>query len=170
MKRLYTQNHGFSLLETVISVTLVGFFITGLMLTWNFAESRERGLDSYWAAKEELETAYEMTHRSLRGMAQADVAILTGGTGITFTGADAATWTFEQDGASYKLIQDDQARTLIDQICTKVEFKLDGALVSFKLAVAAPSAWDNSAVNDLQINGKVWLRNLNSAASVSKKN
>jgi type II secretory pathway pseudopilin PulG len=159
MKHFSDKNQGFSLLETVISITLVGFFVSGMMLTWTFAESRERGLDDYWAAKDELETAYEMTHHYLRGKAGDNVAILTGGTGITFTGTDGKTWTFKQDGASYKMIHGENTRTLINQICTKVEFKIDDALVSIDLAVATPSTWNSAANNDLEIDGKVLVRN-----------
>ncbi|HYH04528.1 MAG TPA: prepilin-type N-terminal cleavage/methylation domain-containing protein [Bacillota bacterium] len=157
MDRFLNKNNGFSLLETVVSIALVACFITGLVITWEFSETRERGLEAYWTAKEELETAYEITHRNLRTAARTNIQ--TDLERISFYDATGANWVFFKDGDQYKMTRNSVTTDLISRSCTQVSFSLNGAMVSIVLAVAPPTNWKGNT-SDLTIRGKVLLRNL----------
>jgi type II secretory pathway pseudopilin PulG len=167
--------NGFSLLETIVSVTLVGFFVTGLMITWNLSESKERGLDSYWEAKEKMDTAYEITGHNIRSMAASDL-VPSGGSGATlsFTGMDGQTWSFYADGSSYKMCHGSVERTLIASgllkslqftVATVVPESDDAeqwnkTTVAIRIEVNRPANWNSDRTKDLSINGTIMLRNV----------
>lgn len=157
MDRFIQKNDGFSLLETVVSIALVAFFITGLVITWEFSETHERGLEAYWVVKEELETAYEITHRNLRNYARSNIQ--TDLEQISFTDNTGTKWLFFKDGDRYKMTRNNVTKDLISQSCTQVSFTLSGATVTIVLAVAPPPNWKGET-SDLTIRGKVLLRNL----------
>jgi hypothetical protein len=166
--------NGFSLFETIVSVTLVGFFVTGLLITWNLSETKERGLDSYWKVKEEMETAYEITGRNLRGMAASELIPASGsGTTLSFMGMDGQTWSFYADGSSYKMRYGGVERTLIASGLKSLQFTVAEVVpesddpeqwrktkVAIRLEVNQPSNWNSLRTNDLTINGTVLLRNM----------
>jgi hypothetical protein len=160
---LWKADSGFSLLETIVSVTLVGFLVTGLFITWNFSESKERGLNSYWMVKEDLETAYEITHRSLRSMAASDISITTATNSaeISFIDINKKSWRFYAVGSSYKMDYESTTQTLIDSGLKSVQFTdLGENKVRIRIEVDTPSNWNSARTNDLIIDGVVYLRNL----------
>jgi hypothetical protein len=166
--------NGFSLLETIVSVTLVGFFVTGLWLTWNFSDTKERGLDAYWEANEAMGTAYEITGRSLRSMAASDLIPASGsGTTLSFTGTDGQIWRFYADGSSYKMRNGGTERTLIASGLKSLQFTVAKVIpetddpeqwqkttVAIRLEMNQPANWSSARTKDLSVNGTVMLRNL----------
>lgn len=166
--------NGFSLLETIVSVTLVGFFVTGLLITWNLSETKERGLDSYWKVKEEMETAYEITGRNLRGMAASNLVPISGaGTTLSFTGMDGQAWSFYADGSCYKMRYGGVERTLIASGLKSLQFTVATVIpesgdpeqwkktkVAIRLEVNPPPNWNSHRTKDLTINGTFLLRNM----------
>jgi type II secretory pathway pseudopilin PulG len=160
MKKLpiLTKENGFTLIESVITVFLVTFMVSGLFSAWYVVEKRDRNLEQYWQNKETLELAYQITHQTLRAKARlATITIISGGQGITFTGTDNNLWTFIKEGNNYKLTHADKDEILIPGICSNVLFTANNAKVDIFLEVTTPLNW--TGTNDLNINGTVYVRN-----------
>lgn len=160
MKKLpvLTEENGFTLIESIITVFLVTLMISGLFLAWYVVEKRDRNLEQYWQNKETLELAYQITHQTLRAKAKlATVTIISGGQGISFTGTDNIPWNFIKDGNNYKLNHAGKEEILIPNICNNSLFILNGTKVNITLGVTTPINW--TGVDDLNINGLVYIRN-----------
>ena len=161
MKKNSTKKNGFSLFEVILSVALVSLLLNGLFAAWYIAETRQRGLEDYWEAKETLETAFETTHRILREKADGSqpINILLGGQGIEFTDInDGSVWQFYvTDGTSYKQVHNGE-KVLLDN-CNYINFnKVDARSIEITLGVSKPSTWAGGA-DDLRIHGRVYVRN-----------
>jgi type II secretory pathway pseudopilin PulG len=162
MESVKAAESGFSLLETVIATMLVGMLISGLVITWQFVDSRQFLLDQYSQNKEALETAYEITTRALIGEAvSSTVLLINGGQGIQYQSTDGSIWSFTKDGRDFKRIHRTatmvESETLLKATCETVLFTKTGSKVAITLRVTTPSGWTQS--DDLLINGSVYPRN-----------
>ncbi len=153
----FHEENGFTLIESIIAVTLVSLTITGLFLAWYFVESRDRRLENYWQYKETVELAYQVTHQSIRDKAGLPITLINSGQGISFTGTDNKSWTFTKEGNNYKLVHDTKEEILIANICNNANFIVTGNMVAINIGVTTPPDW--TGANDLNINGEVLIRN-----------
>lgn len=153
----FSEEQGFTLIESMIVVTLVLLGISGIMAGWYLMESKDRSLENYWRHKETLELAYQVTHQTLRTNAVLSTISINSGQAITFTGADGLGRTFFKENDDYKFICNGKEEVLIEDICNHVSFELSGSLVDITLGVTPPLNWNGD--NDLNIEGTVLIRN-----------
>jgi prepilin-type N-terminal cleavage/methylation domain-containing protein len=158
------SENGFTLIESIITVTLVALMCSGLFLAWQLMGKRDRNYEQYWQYKDNLELAYQITHQTLRANAKlATAAIINSGQGILFIGTDNLLWTFTMVGSDYTLTHNGKEEILIHNICNHASFVLNGNQVDITLGVINPPGWtgmhDVNIINDLNINGRVYIRN-----------
>ena len=155
--RIFNRNEGFSLVETIVAVILVSFFVNGLLLSWYFIDSRQRSVEAYWSAKQELELAMEITQQYLRESAHRNLIILTNE--IRFTDHNGANWVFNRtaDG-SYRLIRNGKVENVILNQCSLARFTKDEQILLIELGIEPPPQWSGDS-SHLQITGSVYLRN-----------
>jgi prepilin-type N-terminal cleavage/methylation domain-containing protein len=154
--KVITEENGFTLIESIISVVLVSLTMGSLFLAWYVIETRDRNLEQYWQYKETLELAYQITHQTLR--ANAKLATITiDGQGISFQGTDNKNWSFTTVSNNYILTHDTKEEILIPNTCNNTLFVKNGNTVDITLGVKPPENWTGPA--DLNINGKVYIRN-----------
>lgn len=159
MRLLIKDQSGFTLLETVLSVAMIALLIPGLFLTWELAETRSRGLDQYAQVKDELETAYEIIARTLRGQAiSSSVSVTHGGQGISFTMADGSTMSYTRSHGDLMETRNTSQRILLRNSCEDVRFSVNGKKVHIEVKGITPSAWKGET-DDLTVTGYVYMRN-----------
>lgn len=157
--KVFNRNEGFSLVETIIAVILVTFFINGLLLSWYFIDSRQRSVEAYWKAKQDLELAMEITQKYLRESAHRNLIILTNE--IRFTDHNGENWSFlRTTDDSYQLIRNGKVEDIILNQCSLVGFTNDDQMLRIELGIEPPSQWSGDS-SKLQITGSVYLRNYN---------
>jgi len=157
IRKNLSDEQGFTLIESIIVVTLVLLGVSGIMAGWYLTESGERRLEDYWRHKETLELAYQVTHQTLRTTAILSTISISTGQAITFIGADGLSRTFLKEDDDYKYICDGKEEVLIQGICDSVLFELNGSLVEITMGVTSLPNWDEAT--DLKINGTVLIRN-----------
>lgn len=156
--QLINDEKGFTLLESIIVVTLVLLGVGGIFSGWYLMESRDRSLESYWRSKETLEVAFQVTHQTLRTTAQrSSISIINSGQGITFIGTDGVSRTFTKEGNEFKYIANGKEEVLISDTCDNAVFLMDGDLISITIGVTTPPNWNGK--DDLNIEGMVYVRN-----------
>jgi hypothetical protein len=153
--RILPSEKGFSLFETVVSLVLVGFFIGGLFFAGYFVDNRQGNLEEYWQIKDDLELAYETTHRQLREHAVSNITLLDNG--IRFNDEDNNSWSFVKNGTLYQKIKNGNTENLLTN-CNLLQFTKTDSVVMIELQAAAPDHWEGES-GDLRISGKVFLRN-----------
>ena len=151
------DEEGFTLIESIIVVTLVLLGVSGIMTGWHLIESKERSLGDYWQRKETLELAYQVTHQTLRTTAKLSTISISNGHTIAFTGTDGLSRAFLWEDNDYKFISDGKEEVLIEDVCDSALFVLDGPLVRISLSVSPQPGWSGKA--DLDIGGTVFIRN-----------
>lgn len=152
-----SEEQGFTLIESIIVVTLVLLGISGIIAGWHLTDSKDRSLENYWRHKETLELAYQVTHQTLRSSAILSTISINSGQAITFTGTDGLSRTFLKENNDYKFICNGREEVLIKDICDSVLFDLNGSIVDIALGVTLPFNWNGN--NDLNIEGTVLIRN-----------
>ncbi len=158
IQKIFQDEKGFTLLESIIVTILVLLAVSGIMTSWYMMESKDRSLENYWRHKETLELAFQVTHQTLRTAAKlSTIAIINSGQGISFTGTDGVNRTFTKEGNQYKFIRSGKEEFLIQDICDDAAFSLNGAEVNITLGVTTPSNWNGK--DDLNIGGTVLIRN-----------
>lgn len=150
------NEEGFTLIESVIVITLVLLGVSGIMTGWHLIESKDRSMENYWQRKATLELAYQVTHQTLRTTAKLSTISINSGQAIAFTGMDGLSRAFLWEDNDYKFICDGKEEVLIDDICDSVLFVQNGPLVGISLAIPQ-SGW--SGKDDLDIEGTVYIRN-----------
>lgn len=152
--RALASDQGFTLIETVMSTMMVALLISGLLLVWHLAETKGRDMDGFAQTKTALETAYEVTSRSLRQYASANIFVAEDHHKISFQDDTGVTWAFIGDGADFKKISGDGEELLLNGNCGEVYFEMNGRNVIFRIKAVAPV--DEP---DLTVQGTVFLRN-----------
>ena len=152
--RALSSDKGFTLLETVIATMMVVLMINGLLLLWQLAEAKSRGLDRFTQTKTALETAYEITLRSLRQYACNNITISEDNRRIQFRDATGVAWAFAKEDGDFKKIRGSEEEVLLAGICKEVYFAVSGRNVFFRI-----KATSSAAEADLTVQGTVYLRN-----------
>lgn len=151
--RALSSDKGFTLLETVIATMMVVLMINGLLLLWQLAEAKSRGLDRFTQTKTALETAYEITLRSLRQYACNNITISEDNRRIQFRDATGVAWAFAKEDGDFKKIREARKK-FCWPICKEVYFAVSGRNVFFRIKATSPAA-----EADLTVQGTVYLRN-----------
>lgn len=150
----HASQRGFSLLESIISVTLIALLVNGLFLTWQFVESKTNGFDQYSQAKTALETAYEITIHNLREAKT--IAIINNGDGVSLTKTDNSICVFTKNNDVYQMQQNGTIENLLTG-CAKSNFQVTNSMLTVNLAVVPPATWSDAT--DLSISGNAFPRN-----------
>lgn len=154
MEQLNNQK-GFTLIESIISVILVGFFINGLFLVWSYTQNKENSLEAYWSTKANTELAFEITTRSIREYAKDNINVQN--ESISFTDGNGNTWVFRKNGNDYQKVFNGEVEILLDKNCIYTYFTQTGKIIKIQLETALPPGWTGN--NDLLVSGAVLVRN-----------
>lgn len=153
------KENGYTLLETVLSIAMIALLIPGLFLAWEVADSRSRGLNDYAQVKEELETAFEIIARTLRGQARSSsVTVTNSGQRIVFTDTVGTSIAYFLQSGDLVETHGGIERILIDDHLSVVEFQASGKKILIRLSSLPPLSWKGSPA-DLTVEGYIYLRN-----------